>query len=65
VWQYFEDIFIGSFQYKKNGVEVINTINDINSAQTHPINYPKYLGIDLEIQHFPVFLMDIHLIILG
>jgi len=40
VWQYFEDTLIGGFQYKKNGVEIINTLNDITSSQTHPINYP-------------------------
>ncbi len=42
VWQYFEDCIIGSFQYKKNGIEIINTLNEINSSQTHPINYPIF-----------------------
>ncbi|WP_089790470.1 DUF6705 family protein [Chryseobacterium wanjuense] len=40
VWQYFEDCIIGGFQYKKNGVEIINTLIDINSNQSDPIHYP-------------------------
>ncbi len=40
VWQYFEDTIIGGFLYKKNGVELINNLNTINSIQTHPIKYP-------------------------
>lgn len=39
-WQYFEDYLIGGYQYKKNGVEIINTLSDINSYQNDPINYP-------------------------
>ncbi|GAA5096023.1 hypothetical protein GCM10023210_29380 [Chryseobacterium ginsengisoli] len=37
IWQYFQDCIIGGFQYKKNGVEVINNLNII---QSDPIKYP-------------------------
>jgi len=40
VLQYFEDTLIGGFQYKKNGVEIINTLNLINSNFNDPIKYP-------------------------
>lgn len=40
VWQYYEDTLIGGFQYKKDGVEKINTLNAINFPQDDPIRYP-------------------------
>jgi hypothetical protein len=42
VWQYFEDCLVGGFQYKKNGAEIINTLNLINSNFNDPIKYPIY-----------------------
>ncbi|GEN75624.1 DUF6705 family protein [Chryseobacterium hagamense] len=39
VWQYFEDCIIGGFQYKENGIEIINTLNDINVSLSDPRNH--------------------------
>ena len=39
IWQYFKDCIIGGFQYKKNGVEVINTLDDINITLNDPRNH--------------------------
>ncbi len=31
IWTHYEDYLIGAFQYKKNGTDVINTLNTLNS----------------------------------
>ena len=31
IWTHYEDYLIGAFQYKKNGVDIINTLNSLNT----------------------------------
>jgi len=31
IWTHYEDYMIGAFQYKKNGVDIINTLNTLNT----------------------------------
>lgn len=36
--KYFEDLIVGEYQYIKNGVELINTLGDINSLEAYEHN---------------------------
>jgi hypothetical protein len=36
---YFEDYLVGEFQYKLNGIEIINTLNNLNTNYVNPRKY--------------------------
>jgi hypothetical protein len=39
VWNHYEDYLIGAFQYKKNGIDIINNLNTLNNNLSDPTEY--------------------------